>query len=133
MVSDCKRSALSVQGDGLVAGVRRLVEADSSRMFCQLAVRNINIIYIGGGEAKDVAFYRRPGQQEVRNLGDDEAASVRGEVGDDGGEWVKLVGYDGGVKMVVRRLEEFRWEEVFDRIDRMPMRRKEISSGAVCP
>ena len=47
------------------------------------------------------------------------------------GEWALLVGYDGGVKMVME--ENVQWEKVFDKIDRMPMRRREIRSGAVCP
>ena len=125
---DNKRRLVVVQGDNMVEEVRNVVDG----MNCQLATRNINIIYLSGDQPQDVAFYLN-GVTEVKDLDDTDVQNVKSEVGRGSGDWAVLVGYDGGVKMVMGEREGVRWGEIFNRIDRMPMRRQEIRNGAVCP
>ena len=89
-----------------------------------------NIIYISGDQPQDVAFDLDRGP-EVTDLSREDVEDVKSDVRRGSGEWAVLVGYDGGVKMEME--EKVEWEKVFDKIDRMPMRRREIRSGAVCP
>ena len=123
-----KRRLVVVEGDTMVEQVRRSVLAEG--MNCQLSTRNLNIIYLSGDNPRDLAFYpnRDP---DVENLDQEVVKNIKNDIGQMSGEWAALVGYDGGVKMVVR--EEVEWDTIFSTIDRMPMRRREILGGAVCP
>ena len=123
-----KRRVVVVQGDNMVEEVKEAVQADG--MNCQLSTRNLNIIYLSGDQPQDVAFYLDRGT-EVTDLSREDVEDVKSDVRRGSGEWAVLVGYDGGVKMVME--EKVEWEKVFNKIDRMPMRRREIRSGAVCP
>ena len=123
-----KKRVMVVHGSNMVEEVKGAVQADG--MNCQLSTRNINIIYLSGDQPKDVAFYLDRGT-EVTNLSREDVEDVKSDVRRGSGEWALLVGYDGGVKMAME--EKVEWEKVFNKIDRMPMRRREIRSGAVCP
>merc|ERR1712106_742768 len=112
---DNKRRLVVVQGDNMVEEMRKVVDG----MNCQLATRNINIFYLSGGQPRDVAFYLN-GVTEVKDLEDTDVQNVKSDVGRGSGDWAVLVGYDGGIKIMEK--EGVRWGEIFNRIDRMPMR-----------
>ena len=125
---DDKRRLVVVQGDSMVRVVKGSVQAEG--MNCQLATRNLNILYLSGDQPQDVAFHLNR-SNEVKELSNEVVDNVKRDIGRGSGDWAVLVGYDGGVKMVMR--EQIKWEDVFNKIDGMPMRRREMRNGAICP
>merc|ERR1719348_655385 len=107
--------------------VGRSLQSDG--MICELSTRNLNIIYLSRDNPRYVAYYLD--NTETRDLGQEVVENIENDIGQGQGDWPVLVGYDGGVKMVIR--DQAEWDVIFRTIDRMPMRRREILGGAVCP
>merc|ERR1711915_405411 len=126
-----KRRLMVVLGDGLIRQIKR--EVDQGDIKCELSVRNMNMIYLSDNTSPQDITYKLGNPSEIRELTDSEVESIKNEIRISSrakGDVAFLVGYDGGVKMTLKN--EVNWKKVFERIDKMPMRRQEIRNGAVC-
>lgn len=126
-----KRRLMVVLGDVLTEQIKNGIEQEDLK--CELSVRNMNIIYLSDNTSPQDIAYKLGNPSEIKELTISDVESIRNELGIGArakGDVAFLVGYDGGVKMTLRN--EVNWKKVFDKIDKMPMRRQEIRNGAVC-
>merc|ERR1712137_486167 len=106
-------------------GVKR--DVATKGMNHELAARNLNIIYLSGCPAQDVAF-QLDADPHVKNLSDTQVQDILQQIDGGPSERAILLGYDGDIKLVSR--DQVRLTAVFDKIDTMPMRKREICSEA---
>jgi len=118
-----RRRLIIVKGDE--DAVRRTLDEATDNYRCELATRNINLILLGTSTTTETKFLLNENSrtQELSEELGEGLKSRYSNLGD--GFWAILIGYDGGRKMLFNTNVNF--NAIFNRIDTMPMRRREMA------
>ena len=128
-----KRRLLVLAGSSDAANEKALRQiTDSYRYKCDMSVRNMNVILLGASESSVTVFnFDKIDGPTVKTstMSQSDAAGVMSELymSSDAKPWGVLVGYDGGKKQQYSSDNVQTYlQGMFDTIDRMPMRRREM-------